>query len=343
MSTTTLKALLVGCGGIAKSWLEPISQRDDISVMGLVDLDLTKAEELRRMFAQNAQVGTELTAMLRTLRPDVVIDCTIPDAHAAIACEALAAGCHVLSEKPLAASLADARRVVAAAAAAGRVHAVMQNRRFLPGIRTFQRLLTDGSIGQLRELHADFFIGVHFGGFRDQMAHVLLLDMAIHTIDQARFLVGADPVAVNALEWNPGQSWYRQDASALVCVEFADGLRFTYRGSWCAEGCPTSWEASWRAIGQQGSALWDGGERIHAERVTSSEGFIHAVAPIEPPPALAMPLQQHAGCIDDMVRAIFAGRDPETVGHDNLKSLAIIHAAIASAQHGGARVAIDSL
>ena len=61
---------------------------------------------------------------------------------------------------------------------------------------------------------ADFFIGAHFGGFRDEMAHVLLLDMAIHTFDQARKILGADPVSVYCHEFNPAGSWYAGASSA---------------------------------------------------------------------------------------------------------------------------------
>ena len=60
-----------------------------------------------------------------------------------------------------------------------------------------------GTLGPLTTLHSDFYIGAHFGGFREQMRHVLLLDMAIHTFDAARLLSGADPVAVYCQEWNP--------------------------------------------------------------------------------------------------------------------------------------------
>ena len=46
--------------------------------------------------------------------------------------------------------------------------------------------------GRWERWASDFFLGVHFGGFRDKMQHVLLLDMAIHTFDAARFIIGQD-------------------------------------------------------------------------------------------------------------------------------------------------------
>jgi len=58
-------------------------------------------------------------------------------------------------------------------------------------------------------------------------------------------------------------------ASATALFELSGGLRFTYRGSWCAEGRPTSWEAEWRAVGPHGSATWDGHAAPVAEVVVA--------------------------------------------------------------------------
>jgi predicted dehydrogenase len=343
--STPLSVVFVGCGGIMPAWTNHLKSHPGVRVVGLVDLNQAQADKRKAEFGfAEARTGTDLAAMLGQVKADAVFDLTIPDAHADNACLALSRGCHVFSEKPMAADMAGALRILAAAKQANRLHAVMQNRRWLPDIRRCRDTLRGGAIGRLTELHADFFIGAHFGGFRDKMAHVLLLDMAVHTFDQARFLTGADPVAVNALEWNPPGSWYDRDASALVCAEMSDGSRVTYRGSWCSEGCNTSWEAQWRAIGQHGSLLWDGGASLTGQRVEPQAGsFMLTSTPIEPPPAAAMPVNGHAAAIDDFLDAVRTGRRPETPGDDNVKSLAFVHAAIASADRQGARVAISEI
>ncbi|MBN8526251.1 MAG: Gfo/Idh/MocA family oxidoreductase [Planctomycetes bacterium] len=344
MSNTSFRIVVAGCGGIAQAWLEPLSKRADVAIVGLVDLDPKRAAERAAAFAPQAATGSDLAAMIDRVHPDIVVDLTIPDAHADVACLALGKGCHVLSEKPLASSMDGARRILAAARAAGRTHAVMQNRRYLPGIRRLRQALADPALGRLAELHADFFIGAHFGGFRDAMRHVLLLDMAVHTVDQARYIGDLTPVAVNALEWNPPGSWYAHDASALVCVECAGGMRFTYRGSWCSEGRNTSWECTWRAVCTGGTAQWDGGDGFAIEAVeASAPGFSRPRRAVDAPPPIEMALQAHAGCIDDMLTSIRAGRQPMTCGEDNIRSLAIVHAAIASAERSGARVRIDEI
>jgi len=242
-------------------------------------------------------------------------------------------GCHVLTEKPMASSLAEARELVAAAKAAGRIHAVVQNRRYIDGVRRIREMIENGVLGELTALHADFFIGAHFGGFREQMRDVLLLDMAIHTLDAARFMAGADPVAVYALESNPRGSWYAHGAAANAIFEFSDDILFTYRGSWVAEGGTTSWESSWRIVGTTGTLLWDGAERFEARAVAGDSGFLRPLRDVAvPPPPHPAQTHGHASVIAEFLDAIETGRVPETAGSDNIKSLAMVFAAIESAR-----------
>ncbi len=333
---TPLRAVLVGCGGISQAWLKAAQPVEGLEIVGLVDL---LEENARRRAAQfglgGVEIETSLPRLLERVAPDVVFDCTVPEAHVDVTLEALGRGCHVLGEKPLADTLANARRMVAAAEAAGRVYAVMQNRRFDAGIRALRGYLDGGEIGRLTTVNSDFFLAPHFGGFRDQMRHVLLLDMAIHTFDQARFLSRADPLAVYCKEWNPAGSWYAHGASAVAVFEMSGGIVYTYRGSWCAEGLPTTWESDWRLIGERGSARWDGGQGLAAEYALPSAGFQseHKLGEIKPYTGPAV--GGHAGLLADFVDCLRSGRTPETLAADNIKSLAMVFGAIESAEGGG--------
>jgi predicted dehydrogenase len=334
--THNLQAVLVGCGGISRTWLSGIQGLEGLQIVALVDL----VEEAARQRADEfelpaAQIGTDLDAVLDATQPDIVFNCTVPEAHAQVTLAALDRGCHVLSEKPLADSMANARRMVAAAEQAGKLFAVIQNRRFHAGIRRLSRFLRAGTIGPITTVDSDFYIGAHFGGFRDHMEHVLLLDMAIHTFDAARLIAGADPVAVYCKEWNPAGSWYDRDASAVAVFELSDNLVYTYRGSWCAEGVNTSWECDWRIVGQKGSVTWDGGEGFRAEVVAHSGGFRSEYAVLEVPPLdPADKIGAHAGQIADFIDCVRQGRTPETTAGDNIKSLAMVFGAIESARLG---------
>jgi predicted dehydrogenase len=264
----------------------------------------------------------------------VVFDCTLPEIHHQVTMTALAHGCHVLGEKPLADTMAHAREMVAAADQAGKLYAVIQNRRYDPRIRSLRRFLDSGRIGQVTTVNADFYIGAHFGGFRDQMQHVLLLDMAIHSFDQARLISGADPVAVYCHEWNPLGSWYKHGASAIAIFEMSNGLRLTYRGSWCAEGMNTTWECDWRVIGTNGGVKWDGADKFEAEAVVKTGGFFSEkeklTIPVEPDGKLT----GHAGLLREFIDCVKTGGTPETIAKDNIKSLAMVFGAIESAETG---------
>ena len=326
-----VRAVMVGCGGISGAWLKPIKEMSDVEIVGLVDINEAAAKRRQEEFAlTGAATGVDLAAMLKQTRPDAVFNCTIPEAHLAVTLTALEHGCHILGEKPLADSMANARRMVQAAQQAGKIFAVIQNRRYDARIRRLKSFVASGVLGPLTTLNCDFYIGAHFGGFRDRMEHVLLLDMAIHTFDQARLISGADPVSVYCREWNPAGSWYDHDASAVAVFQMSGGLLYTYRGSWCSEGLNTTWECDWRVIGQKGSAKWDGAERFQAEVVAKSGGFRSEMEPVEVP-EVEDKSGGHGGVIREFVQCVLHGGAPETSAADNIKSLAMVFGAIESA------------
>ena len=334
--TYPLRVVLAGCGGISRAWLEAIRDIPDIRMVGFVDIDESAARSRAEQFGwTEAAVATDLSAMLTATRPDAVFDCTVPEAHIQITLEALRHGCHVLGEKPLADSMAHAREMVAAAQAAGKTYAVIQNRRYDPNIRRLRAFLESGAIGDITTVNCDFYIGAHFGGFRDRMEHVLLLDMAIHTFDATRLISGADATAVYCHEWNPVSSWYDHDASAVAIFEMTEGIVCTYRGSWCAEGLRTTWECDWRIVGMQGTVKWDGATGFQAQAVAETGGFMSTMQDLDLPPYdNPARIGGHGGVIRDFVRCIQAGATPETVGADNIRSLAMVFGAIESAEAG---------
>ena len=132
-------------------------------------------------------------------------------------------------------SMDNAKKIVAAAKKRGKLVAVIQNYRYNAQIRRLRDFLLSGDLGQLTTVNSDFYMGVHFGGFRDHMKHVLLLDMAIHTFDAARFITGKDPLSVYCKEWNPSGSWYDHDASAVAVFEMTGGVVYTYHGRYLSK------------------------------------------------------------------------------------------------------------
>ena len=335
--TQNAKALLVGAGAMSRKWLDAIRTIGGVDLVAIVDINPANAEARASEQGINPDIGTDLKSMLAKHNPDIVLDVAIPAVRHDIVSTALGAGAHVLSEKPMAETLDQARDLVAQAKAAGRLHVVIQNRRYLAQLRRIRRLIASGAIGEVTGIHCDFFLDPHFGGFREQMPHVLLLDMAVHTFDAARFLADDQAVSVYAEEWNPANSWYERDAAALASFRFSRGAVMTYCGSWCAPGLRTSWESSWRIVGTQGSILWDGADDIRAESTLPHQpGKLLPDTRILDIPALdpSDRIGGHLGVISDFITATRGGPVPETVGSENIKSLAMVLGAIDSVAEG---------
>jgi predicted dehydrogenase len=329
---TTLNALLVGAGGMGRAWGKNLRDCDEVRLAGWIDLRPdAAAQAAEELGVAGVVTGSDLERALAEIQPDFVVDVTIPEAHHDVTLAALAAGVPVLGEKPMADSMERARAMVAASERAGKLYMVSQSRRYDARLHALRKLVAE-QVGQLGILNSDFYIGAHFGGFRDQMPSPLLLDMAIHTLDAARYISAADPISVYCEEFNPPWSWYAGAASATALFEMSGGLRYTYRGSWCAEGRPTSWEAEWRAVGAKGSATWDGHAAPVAEVVVGTGGF-HSQVETRAGEVEEMPVGI-AGSLRDFLHALKTGAMPMGECHDNIKSLAMVFAAIESAATG---------
>ena len=320
------------------AWLSALRDfyKDRVEVVGLVDLNEKAAVSKAAEFGLTGiWIGSSLEDTLRKTRPDLLFNCTIAEAHTPTCEAALNAGCHVLVEKPLALTVAEGIHLKNVAATAGSVLAVIQNRRYLPGAIAVKKALAEGCIGRVNALYADFFLGPRFGGFRESMRHPLLLDMAIHTFDQCRYLTDLDPEWVVCHEFNPSGSWYAHGASAIALFEMKGGVLFSYRGSWCARGFPTAWAGTWRIVGEQGTLLWDGETKVEVERVNGArtgKALVEDVERISFPIMALKPAQLgHAGNIGEFLDAVDSGTLPQTNADDNLKSLAMVEAAIESA------------
>ena len=329
------KIVVAGCGGMSNAWLDYAAEREDAEIVGLVDIFEESAKAMAAKRGLNVPTFTDLSAALKETDANLVFDVTIPASHKMIVTTAMQAGCNVMGEKPMAETYADAREIVELSKQTGKRYAVMQNRRYLKQIRAYRDVIRKEEIGILGTLNADFYIGAHFGGFRDTMDNPLIVDMAIHTFDQARFITGADPVSVYCHEFNPPGSWYKGNASAIAIFEMSDGSVFTYRGSWCSEGMNTSWEADWRAIGSKGTACWSGSDMPTAEAVDSSkpQQFQNVMKKVEVTEEWKGQ-EGHRGCFDEMFAALEEGRPAETDCLDNIKSVAMVFGAIESARTG---------
>ena len=329
----SLKAVIVGAGGMGRAWGSNVKDFPDVDLVGWVDMNAdVAASAAEGLKIPGVVTGSDLLQVLAESKPDFVIDVTIPEAHKEVTVAALGAGYPVLGEKPMANSMDEARAMVEASERAGKLYMVSQSRRYDAGIYAYRSVIEE-RLGALGILNSDFYLGCHFGGFRDTMASPLVLDMAIHTFDAARYLSAADPVAVYCEEFNPPWSWYEGNACATAIFEMSGGLRYTYRGSWCAEGKSTTWECDWRAVGEKGTAVWDGAQALSSAVVIGTNGFIRETSSedkeIEPIKNAGI-----RGSLTEFVHALTTGTTPMGECHDNIKSLAMVFGAIESATTG---------
>ena len=325
------RAIVVGAGGISSAWFEAL-KKEKVNVLAVVDLRIQAAQaQIEKFELRGAEASTDLASCLDRFHPDFVVDLTVPEAHCEVTCTVLRAGCHVIGEKPMASSMAEAREMIRTSEQTGKLYMVSQTRRWDPKHEMVRRALASGSIGDITTINCDFYLGAHFGGFRDEMPSPLILDMAIHHFDLARFVAGVDPIAVYAKEFNPKGSWYKGDVAASCIFEMTNGVVFTYRGSWCAEGFNTSWNGNWRIIGDRGALIYENDEEARAQVVAGDTGFSRPLKDVHIPP-VSMEATGWRGALRELLVYLRTGEVPQTECHDNIKSLAMTFSAIASSK-----------
>jgi predicted dehydrogenase len=323
---------------MGRTWAKNLSKNPDVELVGWADVRPGAAEESAEHEKLLVEwLGTDFRKGIADLALDFVVDVTPPEVHHEVTTTALDAGLPVLGEKPMASSMEEARAMVAASERSGKLYMVSQSRRYHGYLQAYRAMVQ--SLGTLALLNADFYIGAHFGGFRDEMPSPLVLDMAIHTFDAARTISGLNPVGVYAEEFNPDWSWYQGDACATAIFEMEGGTRFTYRGSWCAEGINTSWESEWRAVGARGTATWDGHDSVLADHVKATGGFF---SEFDRSVATKVSMKEGIeGSLEEFLQALDSGELPQGECNDNIKSLAMVFGVIESSTKGR-KVSIDA-
>jgi predicted dehydrogenase len=314
-----VRAVLAGAGALGPFWARELIESPDTEMVAWVDLEPKRVKAAAAELGVKVPAVRELEAALREYEPDFVLNVTPPAAHHSVALAAFEHGAHVLTEKPMATSMDDAREMVAAGDRAGKLLMVSQNRRYMPELQAFRKEIA--ALGPLSSLTCEFHRNHRNAAaeFLFTFPQPLLLDMAIHLFDAARALTGTDPLSVYCDAYSPPWSWYEGPAAASAVFRMSGDLRFSFIGNWAAPRNETSWTGWWRAIGEGGIATWDGEDPPDRD-LTRFRGLEDALA--------------------EFVAAVRKETVPQGEGHDNLKSLAMCHAAVESAALG-APVSVD--
>lgn len=314
-----IRVIQVGVGGMGRTWLRTVSDSPEVEFAAWVDVSRAALAEQAQAFGFDlSHCYTSLGDALQAEQADGLINVTPPQFHEYVSRAAFDAGLPVLSEKPLAHTMDSARRTVQAAEDAGVVFMVAQNYRYRPFVQTMRELIASGQYGAPGQVEIGFYKGPHFGGFREEMDHPLIIDMSIHHFDMMRHILGADPVQVTGQSWNPTWSWFKGDASAALTFEFTDEIHIVYHGSWCSTGDETTWSGDWHIECEKGVIVSDD-DVIYA--ATTGE-------PLAPVPLSPMERTAQAYLLHEFYRAVTEGITPATHGRDNLKSLGMVFAAV---------------
>lgn len=141
-----LRVGIVGCGKIADAHAEQIRRIPGCELTGVCDRDPLMAQQLAERFPVKSW-HTDLDRFLDVARPDVIHITTPPQSHLPIALKCIAAGAHVLVEKPFTIDAAEARALIDAAEQAGRKVTVGHDGQFSPVARRMRDLVRQGYIG----------------------------------------------------------------------------------------------------------------------------------------------------------------------------------------------------
>ena len=140
-----LKVGIIGCGAIIAQYLTNFRRLDQIQLVAVADLDPARAQAVADDYDGVRAVSVE--ELLAADDIDLVLNLTIPAAHADVALKAIAAGKSVYGEKPLAATTEEARQVLDAARHAGVAVGCAPDTVLGTGIQTARKAIDDGLIG----------------------------------------------------------------------------------------------------------------------------------------------------------------------------------------------------
>jgi len=301
---------VVGCGFWGKNHARIYSELEKADLIAVADLNEDAACALGERYG--ADYHGDPADLIKRDDIDAISICTPTVTHAKIALEAIEAGKHILVEKPLTSTVAEAESLIAASEKAGVKLTVGFVERFNPGVIEALRLVREGKIGDIILARAR-----RVSRYPLRISDVgVVKDLAIHDADIVRQLFGADPETVYATAGNLVHSF--EDYANIV-------LRFPGNRSAFIE---TNWLTP---------------HKIRRLILTGSEGlitveFITQEVTVEDDEGRYTPFLKPQEPLtlelESFVEAILEDKPPAVSGEDGLKALRICEAALESARTG---------
>lgn len=325
---------VVGCGGIVNYAHLPAYAAHKLNVVACHDVSAEAAQKTAAAHGIG-RVHESLGALLAD--PEVqIVDIAVPAwEQRAIAEQALAAGKHLLCQKPLAEELPDARAIAEAGRRAGRMVAVNQQMRWSPGIAAARDLIRRGFIGQVTDAQIQVSIRTpwHMWPWLRESPRLDVMYHSIHYLDSLRSILG-DPAWVTSRHTMfPGQL-ERAETKTVTVLDYESGLQALVAVNHHDDSADTY--ATFRFLGSEGvikgtiGLLYnypDGRPdtlQCRSTRVTPEVWYDVQLEGLWIPDAFIGPMAS-------LMRAVQTGEAPETSAADNIGTLQVVHAAYRSA------------
>jgi predicted dehydrogenase len=192
VSGDALRAAVIGLGSMGANHARVLNALPNVELAGVMDTSPAAVE--RAIAGRTARGYAEVAVLLEEEHPDLVVVAVPTSLHHDIAVQALAAGAHVLVEKPIAADRAEGEDMIAVAKAHQRLLTVGHIERFNPAVRELRRRLGEGELGRIFQVRA-----TRLGPFPARIRDVgVVIDLAPHDLDVMRFLLNSEPIRLYA-------------------------------------------------------------------------------------------------------------------------------------------------
>ena len=330
---------LIGCGRISYKHLEAVLKNNDrLRLVATCDPIIERAkkraqEYQKEIFNADIHIYNDYHEMLEREHPDICAIATESGKHSQIAIDCLNAGAHVICEKPMALSVADADAMIAAANNAHRKLAVCFQNRFNAPVQKTREALEAGRFGKM------FHGMIQIRWNRDEAYYAqapwrgtwaldggTLMNQCTHGIDLLQWMMGEDATRVQAVTRRFMRPIEAEDFGTAI-VEFKSGAVGIIEGS--ADTYPSNLNETLSLFGEKGSVVI-GGLAVNkietwrfadAESVGDTENVVLNPNEKDPPTVYGF---GHSALYADFLDALEQNREPLVNGIQGKKALEII-------------------
>lgn len=341
MSTMAIRVGIIGCGMIAiKRHFPELAQNPAVELLACCDYVAARSQAMAQEYGCTPY--TDYREMLDKCQLDAAVVCSNNATHCEVTTACLKKGLHVLCEKPMAATLEEARAMVGTARDADRILMIAQNQRMSGAYRKAKEILSSRKLGRVLSFRTVFghpgcehwsIDGLSSWFFNPNLAAFgCLADLGVHKVDLMRWLLEEE--FVEAFAYKATRDKKKLDGSP---VDVEDNMCGVLRSE---TGVIGTIATSWTYYGPEDNSSVFYCEKGILSILTDPEFMVRVDYPDETGERYIVPgvgsndKPIKSGIPDEFIGAILEGRDPAITGVDGYNSLAVAVALNDSAESG---------